>query len=159
MVWKGSRSERQRFTSANQNHSPAAPIRKRDLSPHLTGQRPILTHFVASRLDTHTSRNITSNAVFFQYNISSPLLCLCTIRRFVVNPKREWHNGQRQIIGTQTCIQKIQPLTCCCVRRACFSVTRRKVLEFAFGRLGVTTAHASWLALLDCRVLISAGGT
>ncbi len=29
------------------------------------------------------------------------------------------------------------------VRRACVNVTRRSVLEFAFGRLGVTTAHAS----------------
>ncbi len=41
--------------------------------------------------------------------------------------------------------------------RACVSVTR--VLEFSFGRLGVTTAHASWLAQLDCRVLIGAGGS
>ncbi len=51
------------------------------------------------------------------------------------------------------------PLTCCCVRRACSSVTRRKVPEFAFGRLGVTTAHASWLAQLEGRVLIGAGGS
>ncbi len=40
-----------------------------------------------------------------------------------------------------------------------FCVTRRNVLEFAFGRLGVTTAHASWLAQLDCRVLVGASGS
>ncbi len=61
--------------------------------------------------------------------------------------------------GRKLVLQKIQPFTCCCVRRACFSVTRRKVLEFAFGRLGVTKAHASWLAQLEGRVLIGAGGT
>ncbi len=43
------------------------------------------------------------------------------------------------------------------LRRVC--VTRRKVLEFAFGRLGVTTAHASWLTRLEGRVLIGAGGS
>ncbi len=33
--------------------------------------------------------------------------------------------------------------TACCVKRACASVARRSVLEFAFGRLGVTPAHES----------------
>ncbi len=65
---------------------------------------------------------------------------------FVVNPKREWHDGQRQIMGTKNYIIKKQPLTWCCVKRACVSVTRRCLLEFAFGRLGGTTTHASWLA-------------
>ncbi len=55
---------------------PAAPIRTRDLPSRLTGQRRILTHFGASHLHTPASRDITSKAVFFQYNISSPLLCL-----------------------------------------------------------------------------------
>ncbi len=56
--------------------SSAALIRTRELSSRLTGQRRSLTHFGASRLYTHASRNITSKAVFFQYKISSPLMCL-----------------------------------------------------------------------------------
>ncbi len=76
----------------------------------------------------------------------------------MVNPKREWHDGQRQLMGTKNYIGQVQPLTWCSVRRAYFSVTRRKVQDFAFGRLGVTTAHASLLAQLEGRVLIGAGG-
>ncbi len=40
----------------------------------------------------------------------------------------------------------------------CVIVTRRNVLEFAFCRLGVTTALASLLAQLGRGVLIGAGG-
>ncbi len=78
----------------------------------------------------------------FAYQIESIAGCM-DLKWYVVNPKREWHNGQRQIMGTKNYIEKVQPLTWCCVRRSCFSVTRRKVQDFAFGRLGVTTAHAS----------------
>ncbi len=46
-----------------------------------------------------------------------------------VNPKREWHDGQMQIMGTKNYIGKIQPFTWCCVKRACVSVTRRSVLD------------------------------
>ncbi len=45
------------------------------------------------------------------------------------------------------------------MKRARVSVTRRSVFEFAFGRLGVTTAHASRLAQLEFRVLVGAGGS
>ncbi len=43
----------------SERHSPAAPIRTRELSSRLTGQRRIIRHFGASRLHTHASRNIT----------------------------------------------------------------------------------------------------
>ncbi len=66
-------------------------------------------------------------------------------------PKREWHDGQRQMMGTKTCTAKVTTL-CVMLRGACVS-------EFAFGRFGVTTAHASRLAQLECDVLIGAGGT
>ncbi len=48
--------------------------------------------------------------------------------------------------------EKLQPCVWCCV-------TRKNVSEFAFGRVGVTTAHAPWLTQLECGVLIDAGGT
>ncbi len=60
----------------SERHIPAAPIRTHALLSRLSGQSRILTHFDSSRLHTHASRNITSKTVFFQYNISSPLLCL-----------------------------------------------------------------------------------
>ncbi len=39
------------------------------------------------------------------------------------------------------------------------SAWRAEMSQFAFGRLGVKTAHASWLAQLDSGILIGAGGT
>ncbi len=52
---------------------PAAPIRTRELSSRLTGQRRSLGLFGASRLNTHASHNTTFKAVLFQYNSPSPL--------------------------------------------------------------------------------------
>ncbi len=60
----------------SERHIPAAPNRTRELSLRLSDQRRNLKHVGASRLHTHASRNFTFKAVFFQYNFSSPLLCL-----------------------------------------------------------------------------------
>ncbi len=57
----------------------AAPIRTRELSSRLTGQRRILGLFGASSLPTHASRNIASKAVFFQFNFSSHYLSLASV--------------------------------------------------------------------------------
>ncbi len=56
------------------------------------------------------------------------------------NPKRERHAGQRHIMGMKTCIGNGAALS---VMLTCVNVTRRCLLEFAFGRLGGTAAHAS----------------
>ncbi len=54
-------------------------------------------------------------------------------------PKSERHDGQRQLRRRGTCkIKKLNPCAWCCVRRACFNVTRRCAFRSAFGRLGVT---------------------
>ncbi len=64
---RSGQSERPHFRlHQSERDIPAAPIRTRELSSLLT----------ASRSHTHASRNITSKAEFFQYNISSSLLCL-----------------------------------------------------------------------------------
>ncbi len=89
----------------------------------------------------------------------SAKLARIKLEYFVAYPRRDWHDGQRQIMGTKKYIGKIQPFTWCWVKRACVSVTRWSVQEFAFCRLGVTTAHMSWLAQLECRVLVGAGGS
>ncbi len=61
----------------SERHIPAPPIRTRELSSRVSGQRRILT----LRRVTPTHARFTQHHVqgcFFQYNISSPLFCLCS---------------------------------------------------------------------------------
>ncbi len=51
----------------SERHVPAAPIRTRELSSRLSGQRRILMHIDVPCLHTHTSRNISCH---FDYNLS-----------------------------------------------------------------------------------------
>ncbi len=48
----------------SERHIPAAPIRTRELSSNLRGQKRILRHFGASRLHTHAPRLYFSNIIF-----------------------------------------------------------------------------------------------
>ncbi len=165
------------YTRSGQSelHIQAAPIRTRELSSRLTGHRRILGHFGASRLHMHASHNITSRAVFFQYNISSPLLCLwpschsllglitshfigehiiffgksSTMSKDVHGLlRRLLHSRSEEIQAIKLQIQRKRSRDNRCKRRRSVSSRNgprpsRNVSVFAYGRLGVTTAHAS----------------
>ncbi len=60
----------------SERHVMGAPIRTRELSSRLGGQRRILTHFGASRLRTHVTHNITLKAVPFPIQVFVPIICL-----------------------------------------------------------------------------------